>query len=442
LASTPLTVSTAPTNTGLQLRLESGNKSDSISVSPAPGGLKVANGTWSTVVAGTFTSIQIRGNRGNDLIQVDPAITLPVSIWGGLGDDTLVGGAGDDSLFGQAGTDSLIGGAGNDQLVTIGDSRADQLSGGAGSDTFWLDDAPTEQVTDASRAENRSGAVNRVGQFFGFTRTKRGVPRTTRPGTDLLGEDLPDPDTGHATVSYKNFSSVPLFTAKGPSPNDVEQGALGDCWVVATLSATARRNPDVIRHTVIELGDGTYAVRFENQVGQPVYVRVDGDLPIITAKGTLAYANVGRSKSTVNKCLWVPIMEKAYACFREGAVASYTDLEDGWMTEAFADLGYRSTAIWDADNADDLVTRIADELRQGKAVTLAIRDPVKNSRLIHLHDYDVVSVDTDARGNRTLLLRNPWGVDGVGSDGNNDAYIRTTPQQAFDSYWGVISATV
>ena len=74
--------------------------------------MKVTNGTWSTTVPGNFTSIRIQGGRGSDNISVDPAITIPVSIWGGLGDDTLVGGGGNDALYGQLGTDTLIGGGG------------------------------------------------------------------------------------------------------------------------------------------------------------------------------------------------------------------------------------------------------------------------------------------------------------------------------------------
>src|SRR4051812_302585 len=126
LASTPLTVVATPTTAGLQLRVESGNKSDSISITPADGGgLKVSNGTWSTTVTGNVTAIRVQGGRGSDHISVDPTITIPVTIWGGLGDDTLVGGGGDDKLYGQLGTDTLVGGAGNDQLVTVGDSRSD-----------------------------------------------------------------------------------------------------------------------------------------------------------------------------------------------------------------------------------------------------------------------------------------------------------------------------
>jgi hypothetical protein len=53
-----------------------------------------------------------------------------------------------------------------------------------------------------------------------------------------------------------------------------------------------------------------------------------------------------------------------------------------------------------------------------------------------------VSVDTDAEGHKTLVLRNPWGIDGAGNDGKDDGYVRLTPAQALGSFWAVISAVV
>jgi hypothetical protein len=109
------------------------------------------------------------------------------------------------------------------------------------------------------------------------------------------------------------------------------------------------------------------------------------------------------------------------------------------MSEAFDALGYTSHAIWDGDDAQDLLDKVADELAQDKAVTVAILNPARNSPLIASHAYEVVSVDTAAG---TLVLRNPWGIDGIGTDGQDDGYVRVTAQQAFVSFWGVISANV
>jgi Ca2+-binding RTX toxin-like protein len=73
----------------------------------------------------TFSGIEafaVDAGAGDDLVD-GSALTIPVTIFGGTGDDTLIGGSGDDSLFGEEDDDDLIGGLG-----------ADLLDGGAGSD--------------------------------------------------------------------------------------------------------------------------------------------------------------------------------------------------------------------------------------------------------------------------------------------------------------------
>jgi len=135
-------------------------------------------------------------------------------------------------------------------------------------------------------------------------------------------------------------------------------------------------------------------------------------------------------------------MEKAYACFRQGGLVNYSDLDGGWMSEAFNDLGYDNNEIWDVSNGDELLNQISNELAAGKAVTMAINTPYGGAPVIGSHAYMVVSVDTDAQGHKTLVLRNPWGIDGIGHDGANDGYVRLTASQAYGSFWGVISSNV
>src|SRR5690348_3861209 len=110
----PLTITTAPYNGGTQLLIKGGNKCDGIDVTAIPGGVTVSNTRWQTTVNGTFNSIVIRSGKGNDRVTVDPSLTIPVSIYGGQGNDTLSGGSGDDALYGQGGTDVLVGNAGDD----------------------------------------------------------------------------------------------------------------------------------------------------------------------------------------------------------------------------------------------------------------------------------------------------------------------------------------
>ena len=115
--------------------------SDSVTASVVNGDLKVtgmpganvisvalnAAGTKVKIVgngskAGTFSlaslsGISVTGGSGNNSISVAQNITLPATLRGHTGADTLVGGGGDNVLIGGGGNDSLVGGAGTNLLV-------------------------------------------------------------------------------------------------------------------------------------------------------------------------------------------------------------------------------------------------------------------------------------------------------------------------------------
>jgi hemolysin type calcium-binding protein len=91
---------------------------------------------------------------GDDVLIVDYAFPVPLTVDGGAGSDNLYGGAGndeidggddDDGLHSAGGDDELLGGAGN-RNINAGDG-ADTIDGGAGDDgigamDFELDAAP------------------------------------------------------------------------------------------------------------------------------------------------------------------------------------------------------------------------------------------------------------------------------------------------------------
>jgi len=84
-------------------------------------------------------------SKKNDDDFIISTLSLPVTIFGGAGDDVIValagpdrleGGAGNDNLYGGTGADTLLGSAGNDKLW--GGGGSDQLEGGTGNDTYIL----------------------------------------------------------------------------------------------------------------------------------------------------------------------------------------------------------------------------------------------------------------------------------------------------------------
>ena len=83
------------------------------------------------------TSIFVDALGGNDRVEIqaggpDGTLTVPATVLGGAGNDTLSGASGDDRLVGGDGDDLLLGTKGNDTL--LGSNGIDQLQGGDGDD--------------------------------------------------------------------------------------------------------------------------------------------------------------------------------------------------------------------------------------------------------------------------------------------------------------------
>jgi hypothetical protein len=103
-----------------------------------------------------------------------------------------------------------------------------------------------------------------------------------------------------------------------PKGKDTAQGALGDCYFIASMAAVANASPNTIKDAIkYNKGDGTYTVRFFEESyggqGKPVYITVDAFLPTVAGnRNDPAYAGEPGGK------LWPAIMEKAYAKWKGG----------------------------------------------------------------------------------------------------------------------------
>ncbi len=85
-------------------------------------------------------------------------------------------------------------------------------------------------------------------------------------GKWFLGTDLPSSTvsmSGASTFSVK-YSTVtsPLYGASGPTMSDVNQGYLGDCYLLSSLAEVANQDPSAINSMITNNGNGAYGVRF------------------------------------------------------------------------------------------------------------------------------------------------------------------------------------
>jgi Ca2+-binding RTX toxin-like protein len=287
------------------------------------GGMQEVQGTpYADVIHADDHGDVIHGNGGSD------------KITGGLGCDHLYADSGDCSLYSGGGAPSfLYGGMGASLLCTVGGSGHDTVTSGSGlyspwgGDSLWVDTTDTLHYNSILDTWHH---VHKVDKYYNCSSNgvSLGAPGLSRNSPYLASPYAP------GTIPA-DFSKDPLFATAGPSKDDIVQGKAADCYLMSFLAGMAKADPGRVRQYVADLGDGTYAVNFQDANHQDWFVRVNGVLP--TVDGTnLAFARLGAESS-----IWVPIIEKAWAFFRTG-VGTYASInyspvgEDAELGSAFA----------------------------------------------------------------------------------------------------------
>jgi len=356
------------------------------------------------------------GGNGNDtLVGFDGKDKL----YGDNGDDVLLGGKGNDDLWGGDGNDRLNGDAdfdrlwgegGNDTLISIDGYFAEYVNGGSSSDVLWIDSINGKSD---SPIHDSNDKVHRVSSFAN--------------GADLSlnGDKIRDPRVT-SNSSYQSFENVPLFAPAGPTMHDPVQGTLGNCWLIAGLSAIALDSPRAIEQNIVDFGDGTYGVK----LGSSFY-RVDNDLP--AWGGRPFYAKLAQNRDAEPAYMWVAIYEKAYAHYRTG-FNDYGSLIGGHSVEvnrAFGSLWAHAPEFRSYRDASGLVNHLLNLRNNRQSVTIGTGEKPTNGPLILKHQYVVVDFERNSAGQITYVtLRNPHGR----WDPNpfkDDSIVKVTPAQLF-----------
>ena len=117
----------------------------------------------------SFDSILVDARGGDDLVRIDESAgaftnTVPTTIAGGDGNDTLNGGSGNELFLGGNGNDTIDGNGGNDiAFMGSGDDRfiwdpgdgSDRIEGEGGNDTMLFNGAAGPEQFDLSANGNR-----------------------------------------------------------------------------------------------------------------------------------------------------------------------------------------------------------------------------------------------------------------------------------------------
>jgi hypothetical protein len=247
-------------------------------------------------------------------------------------------------------------------------------------------------------------------------------------------------------------NAPPEFLFEGATSNDVNQGALGDCWFIGAMSILSsddryiRGNfkPDMSKPTEVTKIEsngmmtgvyppifhqfrkyGIYVLRFFKNF-QWRYVIIDDKLPCYKGSGVpeLIFA----SCSAENE-FWVPLFEKAYAKLHKNYQALFSgDISDALVD--FTGLVSEKLVIQDRGAFNSKVLKSKDELWKklaelkkrgtlmgcsivGTGIEHAVMLDGEDTGLISGHAYSIQSViefkDSSGQNQRLIRIRNPWG---------------------------------
>ncbi|MCF2149337.1 C2 family cysteine protease [Desmonostoc muscorum LEGE 12446] len=236
-------------------------------------------------------------------------------------------------------------------------------------------------------------------------------------GKWFLGSDRPNPlsqgdiargDEG-INAGDKTYRAVSgsLFQ-NGISADDINQGAAGTCYYLATLSSIALEKPSYIQNMFIDNGDNTYTVRFFNN-GVANYVTVDKYLPT-DSFGQLVYASSGQSYNDSTNELWVALAEKAYAQLAESGWSrpdnvsnGYGSIDGGWMDYVIEQVTGLSATFQEIANMNK--TQLINLVNTNQILTAGFVYGAGYG-VVNSHAYTITAYNATTG---KFHLRNPWG---------------------------------
>lgn len=291
-------------------------------------------------------------------------------------------------------------------------------------------------------ANFRDGKVYKYGERYSGTKTRCGnvqdyeVLRSIYLKRKELFEDPEFPCTEQNVFGEKEpefnlewkrpyeLCDNPEFLTEGFSRFDVEQGCLGNCWMVASVSALAMHE-ELFKNVVPDdqsFTDGEYAGIFHFRLWKAnrwVDVVVDDQLPFDADSGWLAFM-----RSSTTHEFWSALLEKAYAKLHGG----YAALIGGSGAEAMQVLtGGLSESIYLNEFQDDLFGTVRQALEKYSLLTCYTPDDFEEYRgILGNHAYTITGaekVPVDGAEVKLFRVRNPWGCrewEGPWSDGSSE----------------------
>ena len=236
------------------------------------------------------------------------------------------------------------------------------------------------------------------------------LPDTDSPAIDLAalkvssGSDMP-------TLTDVLYLTEP-GTSSAISVSDINQGQLGDCFLLSSIGEIALYDPAAIQQMIHVNANGTESVTlFESPnghtpgVGASVFASMD---EVVTNTFSTASVNNGTTQDVVGnqKEIWVQVLEKAYAQANGG----YAGINQGGNPCIALQQLTGEAAKWESASQATLPSLTADVA----AGDLIVMDTANSNNLPYglygNHAYMFEGLVT-SNGTACVKLGNPWGFD-------------------------------
>lgn len=165
-------------------------------------------------------------------------------------------------------------------------------------------------------------------------------------GTDLPSSSVTMSGVPNFNVYYSDVSN-PLFGSGGPSMSDINQGYLGDCFVLAPLAEMAAQDPSAIQSMITANGNNTYSVRFT----------VNGKADYVTVNDMLADGG-GIFNHATND--WASLVEKAYTQLQAGGAVTGDNFTYGNSYSSIGNGGYPDAILEEITGAPMITDLVAN----------------------------------------------------------------------------------
>jgi Ca2+-binding RTX toxin-like protein len=385
-----LSINGTQANDNIALRLQAGD----------PGVLQVDVGDDGSAAFSfkrdRIAAISIDAREGDDLVRIDDANgaftdTIPTTIGGGDGNDTLLGGAGNETFLGGDGNDTVDGnggndaaslGAGDDTFVWDPGDGSDTIEGEAGNDTMLFNGANGAERVDLSPNSNRLTFFRNPGNITMDTAGVEQVDFNALGGIDVVSvNDLAKTDVENVNVD--------LASALGGTAGDGQPDRLTVNGTVGDDAATV--NGDANGVTTSGLG-ATVAIQHPETTDLLAVNGLDGN-DAISAAGLAAQAvallvNGGAGDDTLAGGKGVETLVG-----EDG-----NDTVDGNGGNDFASLGAGDdTFVWDPGDGSDTIEGDAgrDTMRfNGAGAAEKIDLSANGNRLRFFRDVATITMDT------------------------------------------------